>query len=319
MRPNDALLEQVESLLGTLAAWRSVGVEGLVGEPVAPGGAPPESSPPDAGASPPPPAPRPRDPRPAAVPAGGGVGPAPPPARAEGAPGTARIRGEPRPAAPPVQASAAAPAEAAPPPAALFASPSPEPAPAVLFGGRWAERFARPPPDPLPALDAEQSTCRACARANTRRRVLLDAGPARPRLVIVVGPPAAEEEAEGRYFVGEAGQMLERMLVRVLALERADVRVVSVAPCAGGALLREEGEACARWLERRLGLLQPALLLVMGQEAGSALGHARSAAGSWVTVADRRALLTHHPAEVLADPALRRPTFDHLQELARFL
>lgn len=286
MRPDDALLALVEDLIGTLAAWRSVGEQVLPPGEVALPAAPPPLA--EAAAAPAPrlpPAPRPApELRPAERPA--------PTMRPPAAP----VRHE----APPE------PAPEAPPPAA------------GLFGGRWAARLAEPA-DPHAELDREQSGCTRCPRANRRRRVLLEGGPARPRLVVVVGPPSAEEEAAGRYFVGEPGGMLERMLVRVLALEREDVRVVSVAPCAGGPLERAEAEACRLWLDRRLDAAGNPVLLGMGREVALGLGHAATPPGRWVELGGRRVLLTHHPREILADPTLRRPTFEHLQDLARRL
>jgi len=173
------------------------------------------------------------------------------------------------------------------------------------------------PQEPLRELAREAEACRACARCTSRRSVVFGGGPVKG-LLILAPAPSAGEDAEGRPFVGEAGAMLDRMLVNVLALERADVHIAPVVLCGGAEPLPSELAACRSWLDRRLALVEPRVVLVMGRPVARVLG-LDAPAGTWQRWTGRDALVTAHPDEILREPALRRDVFEHLKEVRRRL
>ncbi len=305
--PRDTLLTLIADALGTLDAWGAAGVEGVPRGEISGLGAPPTADPvalpssvarPTAPRSPPPPA-APRTPPPPAVPVAprAQVPPiAPAPARAQ----------------PPERVEPVRPAVPAPTPIA------PPPAPAGDGGGLFAGKWSAYVEDPVVLLDrllTEARACGRCGRCTTRRQVVAGGGAPRSALLVLTPPPSAAEEAVGAPLIGEAGAMFDRMLINVLALERADVQVSPVLLCAGGAATREELDACRLWLERRIELVKPRAILILGPTAAAALGAQRTAVGRWQSLFGVDTLVSLHPDQLLQEPARKREVFEHLKEL----
>lgn len=227
----------------------------------------------------------------------------------------------PRPAPPraePPRAESAAPPRPEPPRPAPDAPPPPsEPAAAPaagLFGARWA-RVVEGPEPAYAALQAEVQACRACARCEGRAAVVVGQGPARALLIVVTDPPDAQAEQAGVPLFGEAASMLEKMLLRVVRVEQREVQVVPIVRCGSGPADARALAACRGYLDRQIALTRPRALLVMGEQARTALGLPPN--GTWGTVAGVAAIATFHPDRLIAQPDLKKQTMAHLLELAQ--
>ncbi len=132
-------------------------------------------------------------------------------------------------------------------------------------------------------------------------------------LVIVGEAPGAEEEEQGRPFVGPAGRLLTRLLAEV-GLTRDQVYITNVVkhrPTAvvGGRVVNRppraaEIRADRPWLDEELAIIRPRVILCLGNIAARTLigPHFRFAQdrGRWFTWPDgTRLLATYHPAWVL--------------------
>jgi uracil-DNA glycosylase family 4 len=155
-------------------------------------------------------------------------------------------------------------------------------------------------------LSAQVRGCTACPElVAARDRVVVGELPSGARLVLVGEAPGAQEDLEGRPFVGRAGQLLDRLLAEA-GLERAEVGVLNTLKCrppANRAPRSPELARCRGWLERQLALAAPVLIVAMG---GTAVGwfHGRGAKvgllrGTVAEVDGRRVLSTYHPSAAL--------------------
>jgi uracil-DNA glycosylase len=72
--------------------------------------------------------------------------------------------------------------------------------------------------------------------------------------------------------------------------------------------------ACVAWVERRIQLVGPRVVLVMGAGAARALGLPVERRG-WSTLGGVATCYTWHPDELAADANLKRAAFDHLKEV----
>lgn len=234
------------------------------------------------------------------------LSPARPPAPA------ARAR-PPEPLRPP-EAPVRSPAPSRPQPDSFAPPPEPQGSGVGLFGSKWA-RAAEGPEVGIAALSAEILACRACGRCEGRRAALTVDGPPRPLVLVVLDPPDAEADRAGTLLMGEAATMLEKMLLNVVRVDRREVQVSPVVRCAGGVVTPAEAAACRPFLDRQVQLARPRVVLVMGEVARALLALPRP--GEWGTIAGVPALATAHPAHLLKNPAEKKLTFQHLQELAR--
>ena len=156
------------------------------------------------------------------------------------------------------------------------------------------------------ALAAASSTCTACAElAATRTTVVVGEAPAGARLALVGEAPGADEDRLGRPFVGRAGRLLDELLAAA-GLDRSGVAVLNVLQCrppGNRAPKPAEVARCRGWLDRKLELVGPELVVALGLTAagwflgrGVRLGAVR---GSVHEVGGWRVLPTYHPSAAI--------------------
>jgi len=182
-----------------------------------------------------------------------------------------------------------------------------------MFGEKWLKAAADPAAE-LKALYRDVGDCQRCGRCQTRSRILHGEGAPRSPLLLLTGAPSTQEDLGGRLFPGPAGEMLDNMLVKVLARERSDVHIAPALLCAGGDIAPDEAVACRGWLDRRVQVVQPRVILAMGRAAAVALGLPPDRPG-WYTYGTTPVCYTHHPEELLARPGDKRTTLEHLKEV----
>jgi DNA polymerase len=123
-------------------------------------------------------------------------------------------------------------------------------------------------------LAASAAGCTACALATNRTQVVFGDGSPQARVVIVGEAPGAEEDVQGRPFVGRSGQLLERVLLEEAGLLRSDCYITNVNKCRPpGNRDPEPAEvaACRPWLEEQMRTLRPVVVLTLGNFAARAL------------------------------------------------
>ncbi|HEX3830268.1 MAG TPA: uracil-DNA glycosylase [Sporichthyaceae bacterium] len=125
-------------------------------------------------------------------------------------------------------------------------------------------------------LATQVSACTACVDlADSRRRVVVGQAPTGAELLLLTQAPGAAEESAARPLAGRSGHHLDFLLAEV-GLWRKAIATVSVVKCRppeGRAPLRAEIENCRGWTRRQIELIDPLLIVTMGQAAAEwALG-----------------------------------------------
>jgi DNA polymerase len=133
-------------------------------------------------------------------------------------------------------------------------------------------------------------------------------------LMLVGEAPGFHEDHQGLPFVGQAGQLLDRLLAGI-GLERGEVYVANVIKCrppGNRDPLEEEVAACEPHLFRQIELVQPRVVATLGNFAtkllsGRSLGITRvHGSEQEVTLGSSRVLLypLYHPAAALYTPSM---------------
>jgi uracil-DNA glycosylase len=123
-------------------------------------------------------------------------------------------------------------------------------------------------------LKAAVGACEACALCRTRTNTVFGVGDERAAWMIVGEAPGAEEDARGEPFVGQAGRLLDSMLVAIGLRRGEDVYIANVLKCRPpGNRNPEPYEVvqCTPHLVRQIGLIRPRLILAMGRAAAQTL------------------------------------------------
>lgn len=172
------------------------------------------------------------------------------------------------------------------------------------------------------ALRAEAMTCPRCDLCQTRTQVVWGSGTPRTRIMVVGEAPGYHEDQQGEAFVGRAGQLLTKILAAI-GFAREDVFITNVLKCRppdNADPLPHQVAACEPYLEAQIQLIHPAVILTLGRHAARTLLRNDEPMGAMRgRVFEYRGVplvATYHPAALLRNPALKRPTWEDVQ-LAR--
>jgi uracil-DNA glycosylase len=201
-------------------------------------------------------------------------------------------------------------APAAPPPAPRPAAARPTPAaPPVAAMPAPADAPKRPRPEVeagLKDVAVRVSVCTRCRLCESRTRAVPGQGNPETAILFVGEGPGEEEDRQGLAFVGAAGQLLTRMIVR-MGLQREDVFIANVVKCrppGNRTPEPDEMEACLPYLREQIALLRPKVIVALGATAVRGLtgvlkpGITRLR-GQWMTFAGVPLMPTFHPSYLL--------------------
>jgi len=125
----------------------------------------------------------------------------------------------------------------------------------------------------LDAVREELGDCTRCALSAMRRTIVFGEGNAHARLMFVGEGPGADEDREGRPFVGKAGKLLSRM-INAMGLERSDVFIANVVKCRPPMNRDPEPReiaTCFPFLEAQIAAVKPEVIVALGRIAAMAL------------------------------------------------
>ena len=167
---------------------------------------------------------------------------------------------------------------------------------------------------------AEAAICTRCRLAEGRTQVVFGTGSPDADLLFIGEGPGFHEDRLGEPFVGAAGQLLNRMLGEI-GLDRADVYIANVVKCRPPGNRDpepDEIEACTPWLVEQISLIQPQVIVTLGNFAtkfvlntSTGITRLRGQIHRWH---GRRVIPTFHPAAILHGGGERSPQFAALRE-----
>jgi uracil-DNA glycosylase family 4 len=208
--------------------------------------------------------------------------------------------------------------------ASLAAAPKPSATPPVTQA--QAIEWASGDPDAAwAALQAEVSTCTACALSKGRTQVVFGSGPRSAQWLLIGEAPGEQEDRQGVPFVGRSGQLLENMLGAIgVQRARGDVFVTNIVKCRPPNNRNpepEEAAACRPFLERQVALLAPQRALAVGRVAAQNVLGTDATIGSLRGRVHRLALggkdipmvVSYHPAYLLRAPLEKTKAWHDLQ------
>ena len=142
------------------------------------------------------------------------------------------------------------------------------------------------------------------------------------RIMLIGEAPGAEEDRQGKPFVGRSGQLLDRML-GAIGLDRNSVYIVNTVPWrppGNRTPTPEEMELCLPFLNRQVELVAPRLVMTLGGPAMQTVFKTTNGIikmrGKWqdVTIGAHQvpALPTLHPAYLLRNPAAKQQAWKDL-------
>ncbi len=177
----------------------------------------------------------------------------------------------------------------------------------------------------LDAIADAVRACSACALHKSATNAVPGEGDPHADFLCVGEAPGANEDQQGRPFVGEAGQLLTKIL-GAIHLQREQVYICNVLkhrPPGNRDPMPEEVHACQPYLLRQLELVKPRVILALGRFAAQTLLQTTTSIGQLRGQLHRfhgiPLIVTYHPAALLRNESWKRPTWEDVKLARRVL
>lgn len=180
-------------------------------------------------------------------------------------------------------------------------------------------------PGTLEHLTETVRHCRNCPLCETRLNAVPGEGNPHARLMFIGEGPGADEDRQGRPFVGAAGQLLDKMIL-AMQFRREDVYIANIVKCRpprNRAPMPEEANACIGYLEHQIRMIKPEVIVLLGATAAHFLLQREEGImrlrGRWLEYDGIPVMPTFHPAFLLRQESAKRDAWEDLKQVMRRL
>jgi DNA polymerase len=164
----------------------------------------------------------------------------------------------------------------------------------------------------LETIRVQLGECTRCRLSQTRTSIVFGEGNPEAMLMFIGEGPGAEEDSEGRPFVGKAGRLLSRM-IKAMGLDRSQVYIANIVKCRPPENRDPhpvEIDTCFPFLVAQIESVRPEIIVALGRIATGVLlrtkepiGKLRGAFHNWNGIA---VMPTYHPSFLLRQEVDRR-------------
>lgn len=162
----------------------------------------------------------------------------------------------------------------------------------------------------LESIASRIRNCTSCPLHNFRKNSVPGAGPSNAEILFIGEAPGFYENEQGKPFVGQAGKLLDELLMKI-GIQRNSIFITNVVKCRppeNRDPLPDELEACNSYLEQQIKLLDPKVIVTLGRiSMGKFLASAKISLvhGQAFSSGGRLVVPMYHPAAALHQPSLR--------------
>jgi DNA polymerase len=171
-------------------------------------------------------------------------------------------------------------------------------------------------------LQVEVAGCTRCGLATTRTQTVFGVGNAHADWLVIGEAPGAEEDRQGKPFVGAAGKLLDSMLQAIDLSRDRNVFIANMLKCRpphNRDPRPGEVDACLPYLMRQVAAIKPKLILAVGRIAAqnllataAPLARLRGRVHRFGPLSTPL-IVTYHPAYLLRTPADKRKAWEDLK------
>ena len=178
----------------------------------------------------------------------------------------------------------------------------------------------------LDELNAKILRCTRCGLARTRNNVVPGMGVEHPEVLVIGEGPGHDEDMQGLPFVGKAGVLLDRMLTAIGLDRKTNCYIANIVKCRppeNRNPMPDEQSACFSFLEAKIHILKPKMILCMGKIAIEKLTgqtvSINAQHGEFFEYNGIPVMPTYHPSALLRNEELKRPAWEDLKKFKKRL
>ena len=119
----------------------------------------------------------------------------------------------------------------------------------------------------LKTVRDEIGDCKRCRLSKERTHIVFGEGNPDSRIMFIGEGPGREEDIQGRPFVGDAGQLLTR-LIEKMGFKRSDVYIANIVKCRppmNRDPLEDEISTCLPFLKKQIAIVKPEVIISLGK------------------------------------------------------
>jgi len=181
------------------------------------------------------------------------------------------------------------------------------------------------PTENLSALEKSIQGCTICKLHGERKNIVFGDGPPQAELMFVGEGPGADEDIQGKPFVGRAGKLLNK-IIAAMGFTREEVYIGNVVKCRPPDNRTPESDeivACSPFLFKQIAIIKPKIICTLGLPATQTILQTnkpmKELRGKFFLVQGIKVLPTYHPAYVLRSPSIARPlVWEDVQKIMEF-
>ena len=167
-----------------------------------------------------------------------------------------------------------------------------------------------------PRLTKMVQDCQACDMRAGCQQTVMGAGDRQADWLIVAGEMSVEEAESGQVLVGAVGKLFDNILAAMHLKRETKVYLTHSQKCysARAAILSKvQMASCLPYLQREIALVQPKIILVLGETAARALLGEAVPRGTLTHYQHIPLLVIDHPADLLRKPETKAQAWRDLQ------
>jgi uracil-DNA glycosylase family 4 len=176
----------------------------------------------------------------------------------------------------------------------------------------------------LTELYQQIELCQKCDIARMRTKVVPGEGAENAAIMFIGEAPGWHEDQQGRPFVGQAGQFLDKLLASI-NLDRRQVYIANVIKCRppdNRDPLPTEIQNCHNWLNSQIELIKPKMIVTLGRYSMAPYFPGKSISKIHGTAMKKDGITyvaMYHPAAALHQQSLRQEIEKDFQKIPTIL
>lgn len=185
------------------------------------------------------------------------------------------------------------------------------------------ERESPPSFATLEEVRAWMGDCRRCKLHQSRTHIVFGKGDPQARLVFVGEGPGRDEDLQGEPFVGQAGQLLTK-IIQAMQLTREEVYITNIVKCRPPENRNpqpDEIAACGPFLKEQLRIIKPKIICALGTFAAQTLLQTdqkiSALRGRFHDYHGIALMPTYHPAFLLRNSNFKRDVWEDMKKVMK--
>jgi uracil-DNA glycosylase family 4 len=176
----------------------------------------------------------------------------------------------------------------------------------------------------LTELYQQIALCHKCDIARLRTKVVPGEGAENAEIMFIGEAPGWHEDQQGRPFVGQAGQFLDRLLASI-NLNRQQVYIANVIKCRppdNRDPLPTEIQNCCHWLDSQIEIIKPKMIVTLGRYSMARYFPGKTISKIHGTAVKRDNVIyfaMYHPAAALHQQSLRQDIEADMQKIPKLI